>query len=459
MLNTSPLAGQIEASMEIDALHQRCGVYTQADIVETILDHVRWVETENLATKRLLEPAAGDGAFVVIAAKRLLSSCHRHSLNPSFGLLGDSIVAYELHPAEAQKARLRIAAALVECGLSTAIARRLSERWVRNGDFLLADVPESFTHVVGNPPYIRWSNVPVTLRRKYEARLPTRMTKGDLFLSFLDIGISRLASDGVLGFICSDRWKFMAFAEQFRNEILPTVEVVLDKKLQAESAYLRMVDTYPAILVLRRREFPIPQIRRQPSSDAITLAEAGYEIRVGPALGCKPAFVLGAEQVESIESDLLAPWLDSTEIREGRICWSGSRILVMHDEQGKLRSLDSYPKAEKHLEKYKAQLEKRVICRSRGPWYRPIDRILASVWKRPKLLVPELAKIPRIALDESGSIPSHGVYAIFSPDDNLSDLYDRLKDGRLAEALSSISPQVKGGYVRCYRRFLDKITL
>jgi hypothetical protein len=49
------------------------------------------------------------------------------------------------------------------------------------------------------------------------------------------------------------------------------------------------------------------------------------------------------------------------------------------------------------------------------------------------------------------------VYAIFAPDNDAEALYERLRDGKLATAIENIAPKVKGGYVRCYRRFLQKV--
>jgi len=89
-----------------------------------------------------------------------------------------------------------------------------------------------------------------------------------------------------------------------------------------------------------------------------------------------------------------------------------------------------------------------------APWYRPIDRVCAADWSRHKLLVPEIAKTPRVAIDRSGTVPSHGVYAIFAPNDDVDVIYEKIRDGKLAAALDGISPRVNGGYIRCYKRFL-----
>jgi adenine-specific DNA-methyltransferase len=181
-------------------------------------------------------------------------------------------------------------------------------------------------------------------------------------------------------------------------------------------------------------------------------------VRVGPALGHTPAFVLGTDE-HDVERRLLRPWVDGSEIREGLLEWRGRRVIVMYDQDGLLIDLRKYPRLEKRLKRFRDTLEQRSVVRNGAPWYRPIDRIYAADWARPKLLVPEIAKTPRIVIDRSGSIPSHGVYAIFAPDDNVEILYEKLRDGKLAKALKGIAPRVKGDYVRCYKRFLLKIRL
>src|SRR5439155_24256409 len=61
-------------SAEVKTLHRRCGVYTKAEVVCRILDAIGWRREIDLSQSCLLEPAAGDGAFVVEAARRLVAS-------------------------------------------------------------------------------------------------------------------------------------------------------------------------------------------------------------------------------------------------------------------------------------------------------------------------------------------------------------------------------------------------
>ena len=216
----------------------------------------------------------------------------------------------------------------------------------------------------------------------------------------------------------------------------------------------------PLSLVGRKRTSPLPlevNLRPKPSN---TLIAQGYTISAGPALGHTPAFVLQPDEYTHVETELLHPWIDSKDIAEGAILPRGRRIIKMFDQQGALLDINQFPLLNKRLHSFHEVLSKRSIVRNGAPWYRPIQRYDPNKWKHPKILVPGIARVPRVALDHSGSIPSHGVYAIFSPSEQkLESLYRALSSGGLARALQGITPKIQSGYVRCYRHFLMMINL
>jgi hypothetical protein len=284
------------------------------------------------------------------------------------------------------------------------------------------------------------------------------MGKGDLFVPFLDFSLEALMTGGRCGFVCSDRWRYMAFAEDFRRKWLPQLAINFEESIPSSEAFVREVDAYPTVIIAKKIRSRAPIAPEQPSfGKKKTLAELGYTIRVGPALGPTAAFVLERNETP-VEQHLLFDWVDSSEIRDGRIVSKGRRIAAMHDSRaGKLRVLSRHPKLKKRLLRYKKQLRARAIVAHGARWYTSIDRVKAADWKAPKILVPELAKTPRCAVDKQGRIPSHGVYAIFSPTGDVAKLYRVLRSGGLAKALKGIAPRVRNGHVRCYRRFLLRI--
>lgn len=414
-------------------------MYTQPEVAGGILDEVGWHADSDLSEARLLEPAAGAGEFVVQAAIRLVDSYRTRGIEPRARQLRTRITAFELHPGAAREARLRAREALRAHGLHHRTASACSTAWIRNADFLLSDPPpKPYSHVVGNPPYIRWSKVPAPLKSCYEERLPAETARGDLFLPFLDRSFDLLAPDGRCGFLCADRWLYMAFAERFRLKWLPRLKIISNAPITATAAFDRPVAAYPTILLAARCRTPRRYNPVPVRFGGQTLEELGCTIRVGPALGHTPAFVLKPGE-HDVEEGILHPWLDSTEILEGGIKWKGRRVASLFDDQGRLRELRDFPLLERRLRRFDRKLRERAIVRNGAPWYRTIDRLRPADWQAPKLLIPGLARIPRVAVDRSGVVPSNGVYAVFPPKGEADAVYDRLRDGRLADALEGIA--------------------
>ena len=167
----------------IDELHRLSAVYTTPAITGRILDAVGWRPDADLTRFRLLEPAAGTGEFVIQAAERLVASCRRLNVEPTYQTLGARIRAYELHPRTALGARRRVTASLHAAGVDRDVALACATEWLRTADFLLSTTSQrDYTHVVGNPPYLRWSKVPPPLKSLYEEHLP--VTKSLVETSF-----------------------------------------------------------------------------------------------------------------------------------------------------------------------------------------------------------------------------------------------------------------------------------
>ena len=457
-----PTTGQVaddRINRSIEELHHACRVYTKTNTVGRILDAVGWRADADLSASRLLDPAAGNGEFVVQACVRLIESCRAHGVTPTIRNLRSRITAIELHQGAAAESRRRLHSTLRLTGIHPSTASACATAWIHNADFLLWDTPvPNYTHVVGNPPYLRWSKIPSPLKSAYDRLLPPYLTRGDLFLPFLDRSFQLAESGGKCGFLCSDRWLYMAFAERFRTKWLPWLDIHSNDSVDAAEVFDRPVDAYPAILIASKRRRPRDSDSRPVPSRLRTLRELEYTIRVGPALGYASAFVIRPGETK-VEPEILSPWIHSSEIREGSVDWSGRHVITMFDDNGDLLDLDRFPRLKARLTKFRSQLASRHIVRRGAPWYRTIDRIRALDWQRPKLLIPELAKTPRVVVDRSGAVPSHGVYAIFAPDDAVDDLYDALRDGGLARALDGRAPKLKGNYTRCYKLFLSSIPL
>ena len=203
-----------------------------------------------------------------------------------------AVVSFLLDRRVAVECSVAVEALLVRSGLSADAAIELAATWVSTGGFLLEriDIP-SFTHVVGNPPYIRWSKIPADLRFRYEGTPPSPMARGDLFDPFLDRALELLEPGGRCAFVCSDRWRFAAFAEAFRTKWISRLRFEAEVHVRGHDAFERKVGVYATAFVARK----LMRTRRPRTSTTrrvTTLREAGFVVRVGPALGHAPALVL-----------------------------------------------------------------------------------------------------------------------------------------------------------------------
>ena len=443
----------------VSVLHGSCGVYTRPALVCRLLDRVEWSPDADLANARLLEPGAGDGAFLVEAVRRLIASFLRHNIPFRINTLRERLLAYELVPAEANKARARVVATMKASGIHHATAHACAHAWVKTGDFLLADLSDArFSHIVGNPPYIRWSKLPDSIAAAYAGRLPPTIARGDLYLPFLHRSFELLHPHGRCAFVCSDRWRYTVYGDDFRTHWHASLRIDTEPAGEPKDIFDRDVYVHPEILTATPCARPKPPTAKRRRRRGKTLADLGCTIRVGPALGVTPAFVLEPGEA-GVEPELLHRWIDAREIRDGEIRWRGRRVIAPFDDHGNIIELDDYPLLAARLQRFSDRLRTRYIVRNGAVWYRTIDKVLPSVWSRPKLLIPEIAKSPRVAVDLTGAVPSHGTYAVFSHSLDIEDVYDRLRDGKLANALAPIAPKVKGRYTRCYRRFLAMITV
>lgn len=148
--------------------------------------------------KSILDPACGDGSFLLAAAKY-------YSL--------DNIYGYDIDPYALLVCFVRIATVYPDQGWP-----KLEQR-----DFLLQRPDKKFTIIVGNPPY------KVNLSEDYKSELHKRYstTEGelDLYTFFFEASFSCMKEGGVISMVTSHTWLVNHQCEKirefiFNNEVL-----------------------------------------------------------------------------------------------------------------------------------------------------------------------------------------------------------------------------------------------
>lgn len=147
--------------------------------------------------RRLAESAKRDGAFT--SAK-----------------LEGAIAAYDLDESSAEVSRSCVRNELIAQGMDAGEAAHLAGIWVRCCDYLLTSQGKA-DYVIGNPPYLRATDIPEDARKQYCKRFSS-MTRGcDIYVAFIQHGLESLTEKGKLCFICADRWLQNQYGKRLRR--------------------------------------------------------------------------------------------------------------------------------------------------------------------------------------------------------------------------------------------------
>lgn len=485
-------------------------VLTKPHIVELILNLVGYVPERSLASLRLLEPAAGTGAFLVPAIRRLLSSARREALKPSE--LDKAITAYDVDPTHVDATRSAVRKVLLEHDVPGKTANRLVEHWVREGDFLLA--PEKpFDFVVGNPPYIRIEQLAPDLQAEYRRRYSSLFDRADLYVAFIERGLDLLKPTGTLSFICADRWILNRYGAPLRRKLAENFRVHVYIDLHRASPFESEVIAYPSIFAISpgktervvvasmagatpeeclslqhylSRQQPVrhpgvslstydswfqgdePWVLSSPEHlEALRSLEARFQpieadgttrVRIGVATGSDKVFIV-PEDVD-IEPDRLVPLVKREDIENGRIRDARRYVINAFAANGRLVDLKQYPRLARYFRTHEDALRKRHVAQNKtAGWFRTIDRVYPELVAVPKLLVPDIAGSNEVVFDEGHYHPHHNLYFVTSTTWDMEVLGGLLSSRVALFFIWSYAVKMRGGYLRFQAQYLRRIRL
>lgn len=483
-------------------------VLTKPHVVELILGLSGYTDDRDLFTLRLLEPSCGHGAFLIPAVRRLVSAARRAGV--SYSALTRCITAFDIDESRVDLTKRAVDSELQRLGVSARVAQTLTNAWVHRDDFLLAPVEPGFDFVVGNPPYIRIEQLAPVLHSEYRRRFATLYDRADLYVAFIERGLSLLSEIGVLSFICADRWIVNKYGARLRSFVARRYGVRAYIDLHNASPFESAVIAYPSIFVLSKQKpaaVPVvvmstadeaeckilpaaiaddsasvpgvavarysdwfsgdaPWVLSSPEHVAVLrLLEARFEeieatarVGIGVATGCDHIYVVGRDA--DIEPSRLVPLVMREDIRDGRIEDSERFVINTFSEDGSVVDLGLYPRLQKYLEDRGAEIRKRHVARKNPQaWFRTIDRVYPDLVSRPKLLIPDIAGSNEVAFDEGRYHPHHNLYFVVSDRWDLEILGGLLSSRVALFFVWSYAVKMRGGYLRFQAQYLRRIRL
>lgn len=481
-------------------------VLTKREVVEFILDLTGWETGPRLKSARLLEPSAGTGDFLIPAIERLLVACPDQSVDA----LAGQIRAVEVNRETFELCRSRVSKILYDHGFSPAHIKKLVGSWLIHGDFLTAEFSMDFTHVVGNPPYLRQEALPPALLKLYRSRFETMYDRADLYIPFFERGLTLLAPGGALGFICADRWMKNKYGGPLRQFISDSFHLSYHIDFTGCPAFHDDVVAYPAVTVIRKGEGKITRTayRPQVSSENLirlasalcgkgkaagvtdipnvvvgscpwlvdqparlnvirqieekfpTLTEARCQVGIGVATGVDRVFIRKDDELP-VEPERKIPIVLTRDVKEGKIEWGGKMLLNPFDgDSTNLVDPKHFPLFEAYLSDNREAIARRHVAKKNPRnWFKTIDRIYPALAKTPKLLIPDIKGEPTVVYDEGHYYPHHNFYYVVSKTWDLRALQAVLLSPVAQAFVAAYSLRMRGDCLRYQAQYLRRIRL
>jgi hypothetical protein len=502
------------AEMAAAGVEERGAIFTRREVVEFILDLVGYTTDRALHHARILEPAVGKGDFLLPTIDRLLAAYARvpkAERRDVVADLGSCLHAVELHQSSFDRTRQLVIDMLRGREVGIRQAAQLADCWLRQGDFLLVPLEGTFSHVVGNPPYVRQERIPDALMEEYRRRYSTIYDRADIYVPFIERSLSLLAPRGRLGFICADRWMKNRYGGPLRRMIAEQFHLCCFVDMVDTPAFQADVIAYPAIVVIGREKPGATRVAVRPpieaqalgtiakamtaawipsqcgiterarvpngaepwmleaphqlrlvrrlESDYPTIEDAGCKVGIGVATGADQVFIAPFETLD-VEPDRKLPIAMTRDILAGTVKWRGLGVINPFGPDGKLVPLQRYPKLSAYLHQHGAAIKARHVSQKNpGNWYRTIDRIYPELMYKPKLLIPDIKGEAHIVFEEGRLYPHHNLYFITSETWDLHALQSVLLSDVTRLFIGLYSTKMRGGYLRFQAQYLRRLRI
>ena len=487
-------------------------VHTKPHIVELMLDLAGYVNPT--LDQHLLDPGCGHGAFIIAAAKRLIAN---HGAAAKFADLAPCFLGVEKDAAAVDICREKMAQALGGIGIDAKLAAKLAAHWIVQGDFLEFEFDRSFDFVVGNPPYVRQEAIDQAILEQYRNKFECFYDRADIYVAFFERGLKLLRQDGMLAFICPDRFTKNKYGKKLRSLITARFGVRFVLDLAQASPFEPNVTCYPGIFVIGKKqsrsvdyfrlvdggegecaavkrtlngkngeksltahrvthhrydswfageqqwsiESPehLDLLRRlEAECVAIGAAASGIQVGIGVATGADDVFIVD-QTCSEVERELLMPLATTKDIASGSVVWSGQCVInPFVGESSALIDLRKFRKAREYFGRHRSRLEGRNVARrDLDRWYRTIDRIYPQLQKRAKLLIPDI-KAENLIVHEDGEFyPHHNLYFVASDYWDLRALRTILRSSIGKFFVWMYGVKMRGDYLRFQAQYLRRI--
>lgn len=458
---------------------QHGDVFTKPCVVSHMLDLVGYTSDRDLSCVSITEPSCGEGEFIIEIIRRLAESAlyFGFDLNEAYH---SKVSASDIDVRKVLVCIERIKKEFPQ--IVNADSRIFTE------DYLLAN-HESVDIVVGNPPYIRYEQIPEEKLAAYKQRFSTFYYRADMYVLFFEKSLRQLNPGGKHCFICANRWMKNTYGKVLREMVARNYSIERIVNLEGANAFAEDVLAYPSITLisakhsngttlyaetskiedlqsLQLESLPAPKNDDWHSmfysnsfhSNLSLIEEQGFKIGIGVATGADNIFV-SKDLKGMIEDEILLPAINSKDLQGDKMQWGQRYLLNPYDQNGNLICLKNYPKAKDYLESHHERLANRHKAQKNPTnWYGTIDKITPQLTSQPKILLPDISGNTYVFVDEGNFYPLHNIYYIIGGSlRELHILAALMMSDFIRDQLNRMTNKMNGGYARWQSQYLKKL--
>ncbi|MCK5155727.1 MAG: Eco57I restriction-modification methylase domain-containing protein [Spirochaetales bacterium] len=455
-------------------------VYTNQSVVNFIID-LSSREVSSILGKTIIDPAVGTGAFIIPIIQRIQNECDGDLLKINESL--KNIYIYDIDETAIDGLIRNILKILLD-------KKSIEYINITIGNFLLAKAPKADI-IIGNPPYIRYDNIPEVQREKYKKLFYSFSGRADIYIPFIEKSMKLLNPGGVLSFVCSDRWFNNNYGKNLRSLVNQNFNMKYIFKINGFNPFREDVIAYPSIFLIKNDgktdSFAYTEVETleelenciyKEKFDALyfnskseieydnyskflySIEDQNFKIGIGVATGADKVFIVN-KSVE-VEDEILIPLVTRKDIKESKILWSGQYLINTYSKSGNgLLDIDQFPKLRGYLEAhYDILINRHIAKKNSRNWYKLIDPVKKDLLEKPKLLIPDISSKNTIIYDEGNFYPHHNFYYITSNNNkDLLVLRSLLSTAFVQKQVAQKGLLMNGGALRWQAQTLRKIYL
>ena len=475
-------------------------VYTPSFIVEKILNEIGF-NNADLIGKTILDPACGDGRFLIVAAQRIIAFSPLEQLATNLSYLHGWDIDSEAIDLCIQNLEALIKPLNIQIKWNIKVCNSLKQ--LPSNDLFGIQTATKFDFIVGNPPYIRIQHLDDGSRKFIQQNYSfCQSGSTDIYIAFYELCYHLLLETGICGFITPNTFFYTETAKVLRDFFVKK-QAIKQISNYADIQVFDNATTYSAILIFdkqKRKEFTFQQaytkndfltrpvlfqeianqkfwqlsVDKMVETTGTKLKEI-CKIHVGITTLCDKAYIFPIESIDDnyvwaitrlkgrikLEKAILKPIIKGSTLKTSQdaikeyVLFPYAKVNGKHQIM-KEEYLQTYPLAYEYLNSVKTELDNRDNGQKNPvAWYAfGRSQGLDTSFGRKIIFSPMNAK-PNFVLYENDECTFYSGYCIKYFGD-YAKLLSELNSQRLADFISISSRDFRGGWKAYNKKTLEE---